>query len=401
MSFNQLKTIDPSVLKTPVTLNIDITGISGTLTATQNGVLTPSVKSGNTLTVNVYPNKGSVIVKTTAAPPPNNNLGCLQASYFNNNNLTGTAKVIRFETAINNNWGAAAPNVTGIPADNFSIRWLGSFTAAATGTYQFKVTADDGVRLWVNNVLVINQWRDQSATSYTASVSLTKGVNYPIKMEYYEKGGQAVAQLAWTEPSKTSKIMPFAPNCTTLNAQSVQLLTLDGRVDNTNAKLQWVANTPREIDYFQIEKRNEQGEFTPLSIVNENNQNQIRLYDFVDSKLFEGNNEYRIQTVFVNPDFPPQYSAVLTLHYIKASVYNVFPNPAQDNVQIDLSEVAGKRADIHIFSIIGKELYSEKIESVSATPYSINISHFEIGSYMIQINVAGRRSVTRKLVVNY
>ena len=104
----------------------------------------------------------------------------LNAQYFNNTTLTPPVASERLEGPLNFTFSAT----------DFSARWTGFIRIPAAGSYTFYVASDDGVRLWVNNVLVINQWRDQSATSYTASVSLTKGVNYPIKMEYYEKGGQ-------------------------------------------------------------------------------------------------------------------------------------------------------------------------------------------------------------------
>lgn len=515
VAFNALKSIDPSVLRTPVTLNINLNGISGSYSVVQNGSLIPSVRSGNIVSVNVYPHQGNIILTCTDCTPPqnpsdvteltaapqtnaalltwvnpttsfnsilvvakegsgfttkptastytananftgngasfeggkvvyqgtgtnvnitnltpektyffrvyvrigttwsngvetsavtlaaNSNLGCLQASYFNNINLTGTPIAVRNETAINNNWGTAAPNVSGVKADNFSVRWNGSFTATKTGTYKFTAKADDGIRLWINNTRIINKWVDQSATSYTASISLKQGVTYTIKMEYYEKGGDALAQLSWTVPGQSSQIMPFSPNCSTINsAQNADLVSLDGRLENTKAALQWIVNTTKEVDYYQIEKLDEQGIFKPLSIVNDNNQSQIRLYSFVDDKLLEGDNTYRIQTVFAS-NIPPQYSDVLKINYLKVGMYPVFPNPAHDYCDIDLAEANGKPVGIRIFSILGKELYQEKIPSASSTPHHINIGNLEMGQYFIRINVEGQRPVTRKLVVGY
>jgi hypothetical protein len=62
--------------------------------------------------------------------------------------------------------------------------------------YRFTTTTDDGVRLWVNNHLLINQWRDQGATSHSGKIYVSGDVS--IKMEYYENGGAASARLIWT-----------------------------------------------------------------------------------------------------------------------------------------------------------------------------------------------------------
>ena len=83
-------------------------------------------------------------------------------------------------------------------ADNFSVRWTGTVAAPATGTYRFQTVSDDGVRVWVNGVQVINNWTDHSSTTNTSgTINLIAGTRYSITIEYYENGGQAVARLRW------------------------------------------------------------------------------------------------------------------------------------------------------------------------------------------------------------
>ena len=69
--------------------------------------------------------------------------------------------------------------------------------AFVTGTYVLTARADDGVRVWVDGDLVINAWRDQSATTYTANRQLSG--EHAVVVEYYENGGQAVAQFGWEQ----------------------------------------------------------------------------------------------------------------------------------------------------------------------------------------------------------
>ena len=65
-----------------------------------------------------------------------------------------------------------------------------------SGLYRFTTTTDDGVRLWVNDHLIIDKWQDQAARSYSGTILVSGDV--PIKMEYYENGGVASARLTWT-----------------------------------------------------------------------------------------------------------------------------------------------------------------------------------------------------------
>ena len=114
-----------------------------------------------------------------------------------------TLKLTRTDTAVNFNWGSGSPDPL-LPKDLFAVRWTGKIEAATTGSYAFRATSDDGVRLWVNNNLLINAWNDHAPTSYTNSIFLTAGQQYNIKMEYYENIGGAFASLEWIPPSPGS-----------------------------------------------------------------------------------------------------------------------------------------------------------------------------------------------------
>lgn len=120
--------------------------------------------------------------------------GVWRAEYFNNPWLYGGAVVIRDEADINQNWGSGAP-VAGVGADAFSARWSGTFGFGSSGNYTFFVTADDGVRIWVDGGLLIDQWRDQSA-GFSAVRYLAQG-SHVIVVEYYEATGSANIHVWW------------------------------------------------------------------------------------------------------------------------------------------------------------------------------------------------------------
>jgi hypothetical protein len=119
-----------------------------------------------------------------------------KASCFADQTLSGTPAGERGEAAIDYDWGLSGPAGVGVGVvtDNFSARWVRT-QAFAAGSYTFTATADDGVRVYLDGALVIDQWKDQSATTYTASRPVTAG-DHEVKVEYYENGGDAVAKLA-------------------------------------------------------------------------------------------------------------------------------------------------------------------------------------------------------------
>ncbi|RIK34783.1 MAG: hypothetical protein DCC55_32335 [Chloroflexi bacterium] len=132
--------------------------------------------------------------------------GFWRGEYFNNRSLSGLPALLRNDANINFSWGQGSPEPNIIDVDNFSVRWTRSLNLPA-GRYRFTVTVDDGVRLWVNNQLIIDEWQTQSATTYSAEVDLPGG-SVPVRMEYFEAEGNAVAQLSWT---RLTAAPPAAP----------------------------------------------------------------------------------------------------------------------------------------------------------------------------------------------
>ena len=120
--------------------------------------------------------------------------GQFLAEYFNNMTLSGAPALTNCTPSINYTWGSGGPG-NGVNADQFSARWSGSFNFNAA-SYTFTATADDGIRVWVDGNQIISAWKDQSATTYQATINLTAGTHL-IKVEYYENGGDAVAQVGW------------------------------------------------------------------------------------------------------------------------------------------------------------------------------------------------------------
>jgi len=116
-----------------------------------------------------------------------------RGEYYNNRDLSGAPVLVRTDAAVHFDWGAGAP-AAGMAVDNFSVRWRRDLNLAA-GTYRFYAYTDDGVRLWVDGVLIIDQWVD-GLTTHTADVVLADGI-HNLRMEYYEHAGNALAQLAW------------------------------------------------------------------------------------------------------------------------------------------------------------------------------------------------------------
>jgi hypothetical protein len=144
----------------------------------------------------------------TATPTPAPGGTGLRGEYFNNTTLTAPAALTRTDAQVNFDWASGSP-ATGVTTDNFSVRWTGQVEAPASGAYTFATTSDDGVRLWVNGQQLVNNWTDHPPTTDSGpAITLTAGQKYSITMEYYERGGGAVARLLWSYPGQAQQAIP-------------------------------------------------------------------------------------------------------------------------------------------------------------------------------------------------
>ncbi|MBK8899788.1 MAG: SH3 domain-containing protein [Anaerolineaceae bacterium] len=131
----------------------------------------------------------TAVTTPTSAPPS------WRGEYFNNTLLIGEPDLVRQDPAINFDWGFASPDEDYLPRSAFSVRWTGTLELPA-GSYRFTTSTDDGVRLWVNNELIIDKWRNQAELAFSAEIDLPAG-RIPVKMEYFNAENQAIAHLSW------------------------------------------------------------------------------------------------------------------------------------------------------------------------------------------------------------
>lgn len=118
-----------------------------------------------------------------------------RGEYFNNQDLSGEPSLVRQDPQINFDWGTGSP-APEIQADHFSVRWTRT-TSFSSGTYTFNAFSDDGVRVWLDNQLIIDQWHDTANQTFTAVRSVSAG-NHSLKVEYYENQGDALVRV-WSD----------------------------------------------------------------------------------------------------------------------------------------------------------------------------------------------------------
>ena len=187
----------PNALNTSATFSVAgsyvlrLTASDSALSAQDDVTVTASAAQANGLTAQYYKDPGN-------------------GTHF------ATLVLTRVDPTVNFTWGTASP-AAGVTADNFSVRWTGRVQAPVTGTYRFTTVSDDGIRLWINGVRVINNWTDHSSTTDTSSgISLTAGVSYTITLELLRTrrpgDGQIAVVVSRTVVAGDSTIPPVPVN---------------------------------------------------------------------------------------------------------------------------------------------------------------------------------------------
>lgn len=152
----------------------------------------------------------------------------LQGNYTDWADVSCHATVI--DPTINFDWGSGAP-FAGCPSDNFRVVWTGKIQPRFTDDYTFYTQSDDGIRVTVNGVVMIDAYFTQHEELRTSkTIRLTAGALYSIKVEYFENKERASARLFWSSGKQVKEIVPksqlYPPNMVAADsAGSVQVVT--------------------------------------------------------------------------------------------------------------------------------------------------------------------------------
>ncbi|MCA6078230.1 PQQ-dependent sugar dehydrogenase [Fulvivirga sedimenti] len=153
------------------------------------------------------PKEDSVITLKYVEVPLGNGTGMTGNYYNQSRSFAGSPDLQRTDREVYFNWGGGSPDDL-ISPDNFTIRWDGQLLPPFSGQYTLYVVADDGVRLYINNALLIDAWIPQAATEYSVSRSFTKDQLYDVRIEYFEDGGAAVMQFLWEHELLPKQAVP-------------------------------------------------------------------------------------------------------------------------------------------------------------------------------------------------
>lgn len=134
----------------------------------------------------------------------------LKGEYFSNVTLAGKPALTRVDGQVNFQWTLFSPDPNVLSYDFYSVRWTGKLKAPATGKFKIGVDGNDGYRIYLDGKLVVDNWKKLSKQAVLKEVTLAKGREYDIRVEYYEPAGNAFFNLVWNVGVKNTESADIA-----------------------------------------------------------------------------------------------------------------------------------------------------------------------------------------------
>lgn len=152
-------------------------------------------------TANVLYEEGvSLIVKGQIIPSkylftPDESQNGLKGEYFNNRNVEGAPALTRIDSQLEFDWPWSPGD--GVTDDDFSIRWTGYLKSDKAFDGWLGLSSDDGIRMWIDDQLVIDNWTKGATSMVTTPKNIEAGKKYKVRIEMWEGGWGARAHLRW------------------------------------------------------------------------------------------------------------------------------------------------------------------------------------------------------------
>ncbi|GHE60724.1 fibronectin type III domain-containing protein [Streptomyces capitiformicae] len=166
--------------------------------------------------------------------------------FYGNTSFSGTPKKTDCDTAVSEDWATIAP-ASGVPKDNFGVRWTLTRDFGSGGPFTFTAAAQDGIRVYVDGVRKIDLWKNVTATrKKTVDVSIPSG-KHTLRVDFAHWTGSAHVEFGYSPRTSAAvdKVAPLAPTGTSATYDKAT-----GRV-----RLAWAGNRELDLAGYRVYRR--------------------------------------------------------------------------------------------------------------------------------------------------
>ena len=180
---------------------------------------------------------------------------------------------------------------------------------------------------------------------------------------------------------------------------SATVLAMNATAESNRVRLSWMTNTGYDNDFYTVEKMNNtSGDFEKLSLVNNNQyDDQLQTHACYDTHPTEGDNFYRVKVSLNNG--VDKFTEIKQVTFRRMVGFGAFPNPAIDELNVNLSEYVGNAVDIVLYNTFGKVITRTHIDNVANPVQRLEVSDFAAGQYLVRVSAEGKRDATQQVII--
>lgn len=174
------------------------------------------------------------------------------------------------------------------------------------------------------------------------------------------------------------------------NPLPLELLSFEGYVQKEGNLLKWQTNAEENLSHFEIQVSTDLISFKTIGEeVSKGDENTIQTYEFIDYSAQTGISYYRLKMVFFDQII--EYSNLISLNREKALDLNIFPNPAQSNLEFEFSSSLNESVSIHVLDATGRYIQVQDAELlIGYNRLSMDVSNLPNGMYILELQMENR-----------
>ncbi|MDO0913169.1 PA14 domain-containing protein [Streptomyces sp. DT2A-34] len=189
--------------------------------------------------------RGTLLATTPASAAVTCASPVFKRQFFANTTFSGTPKKTDCDSAIDQSWSGAP--ATGLPKDNFGVRWTLTRDFGSGGPFSFAASGLDGIRVYLDGVRKIDMWKNVSTTvSKTVNVTIPSG-KHTLRVDYVNWTGSAKVKFGYTPRTSATvdTVKPLTPTGTSLSYDAA----------TGKAKLTWAKNKEMDLAGYRVFRR--------------------------------------------------------------------------------------------------------------------------------------------------